>query len=135
MSISPDPNIVFTGDDPRRGGRFGCSDKKEPEVNPPSTSPPRQITRNGRNDDSQFFNGRKAIVSSDSDTGISSRINGPMPVISQKIIVTPRDDRGDDSPFPAPKDKIGHRHTSKDTSRTGDSTREKYIKSNSRIPW
>ena len=74
VTMSPDPNIVFASDDPRRGGRFGCSDKREPKINPPSTSPPRHITRNCRNEDSQFSNGREAIGSSESSTGVSSKL-------------------------------------------------------------
>ena len=44
-------------------------------------------------------------------------------------------DRGDDLLFPAYKNKIGHKYASKDNSRKGDSTRERYVKNGSRIPW
>ena len=63
VSMSPDPNIVFASDDPRRGGRFGCSDKREPKVNPPSTSQ-RHTAKDCRKKDSQFPKDREAIGSS-----------------------------------------------------------------------
>ena len=45
------PNIVLTSDDPRRGGRFGGSDKCEAKVNPPSASQ-RHTARDCRKEDS-----------------------------------------------------------------------------------
>ena len=37
-SFRSGPDVELTSDDPRRGGRFGGSDKCEAQVNPPSAS-------------------------------------------------------------------------------------------------
>ena len=61
-SMSPDPSIVYTSDDPKRGGRLRCSDEKGLKIDPPNASPHWQITINDRNDNSQSVAGREATV-------------------------------------------------------------------------
>ena len=57
-SMNPDPSIVHTSDDPRRGGKLRCSDIEGTKINTPNASSQWQATRNDRNNESQSFGGR-----------------------------------------------------------------------------
>ena len=120
-----DPDAELTSDDPRRGGRLESSDKCEAQISPPSASQ-KHAARDGRKKNSHFSTDREAIGSSKSSTDCNNGSNA-----SVSVIVAPRAKEKGELSFSAPR--RDHRGTSKDTQRTGGSTKKHEVKN--RIPW
>ena len=60
-SMNPDPSIVHTSDDPRRGGKLRCSDEKGTKINTPNVSSQCQQSSRRRNN-STYYNRIKVIT-------------------------------------------------------------------------
>ena len=74
-SESPEQSIVYTSDDPRRGGRLGHSDNKGTKTCLPNVSPHKQAPNNGKSDDLH----PAARVPSDSNMVSSSKMSEIFP--------------------------------------------------------
>ena len=143
IEISSDPSIVLTSDDRRRGGRLGRSDETEPKTSPPSVPTPRHTTGTYRNRKSQISDGKETIGTSEFIMSGSSNTGASIPITSEKVIMTPQENKENELFFIAPKldhktismdtPRAGHRDTSMDTPKTGVATKEKTVKN--RIPW
>ena len=139
IEISSDPSIILASDDPRRGGRLGCSDKTEQNISPPSVPTPRHTT--GRK--SQISDGKETIGTPESIMRGSSNTGASIPTTSRKVIMIPQENKENELFFNFPKldhttismdtPRAGHRDTSMDTPKTGVATKEKTVKN--RIPW
>ena len=67
--MNTDPSIIHTNDDPRKGGKLGCLNKKEAKAHTPNVCSQCRAARNDRNNESQSFGG--GVVASSFDMEVS----------------------------------------------------------------